>query len=324
MAREFGGPSLIEAEDKSHEGIPAICPYCYEEVRGRQANGKKKRDVAHGMRPRRGLHEARRGGGAAASRCCRKGPLANRALSPLASLSPRNERSRSAWFLQGSTVLSDVEVRGYALSPLKTWSFECSSCGHHSCEVELPNVARSEDASGVRIERTFKASIRAEESEGKGAPAASEGAVEGAAVEGAAVEEGAAEEGASRSAAGASSRPSTLDLMMVRCETASLSIPELEFEIPPGATPDAPLLRGDVASVRDVLGITVDNLNLNQADRAPETAAIIEETIDALRECRDGRRDFTIVIEDPSGLSFIEEAQEEEQKSKGSKDADVA
>ncbi|KAL6776315.1 hypothetical protein ACKKBG_A20640 [Auxenochlorella protothecoides x Auxenochlorella symbiontica] len=97
-----------------------------------------------------------------------------------------------------------------------------------------------------------------------------------------------------------------LDRMLIKSENATISIPELEFEILGSNTPCLGLTRGDVSSVRDVLLTSITNLQMNQHERAPETAEAIESFLTELQKLTEGQQPFTLVMDDPSGNSYIE------------------
>ncbi|KAL6777223.1 hypothetical protein ACKKBF_B20640 [Auxenochlorella protothecoides x Auxenochlorella symbiontica] len=100
--------------------------------------------------------------------------------------------------------------------------------------------------------------------------------------------------------------PADLDRMLIKSENATISIPELEFEILGSNTPCLGLTRGDVSSVRDVLLTSITNLQMNQHERAPETAEAIESFLTELQKLTEGQQPFTLVMDDPSGNSYIE------------------
>ncbi|KAL4425611.1 hypothetical protein ABPG75_009627 [Micractinium tetrahymenae] len=98
----------------------------------------------------------------------------------------------------------------------------------------------------------------------------------------------------------------TLARRVLKSDTATVSIPELEFEIGAGAyVPFA----GDLATVADVLMQACKNLNMNQAERRAadaDTAGKIDDFILELESYAAGKHAFTFVIEDVAGNSFVE------------------
>ncbi|KAL0398141.1 UNVERIFIED_CONTAM: Zinc finger protein ZPR1 [Sesamum radiatum] len=78
-----------------------------------------------------------------------------------------------------------------------------------------------------------------------------------------------------------------LDVMfnrqVVKSETATIKIPELDFEIPPEAQ------RGSLSTKVD-----------------PQIAEAIDEFLVKLRACATGQSQFTFILDDPAGNSFIE------------------
>ena len=94
-----------------------------------------------------------------------------------------------------------------------------------------------------------------------------------------------------------------LNRQLIKGETASLSLPDVDFTIAPTRT------RGDINTVEGVLGNIIDSLQIDQPNRAlqdTDTYSKIAALIEQLQAMKDGERSFTLVLEDHSGNSYIE------------------
>ncbi|XP_040890872.1 zinc finger protein ZPR1 [Toxotes jaculatrix] len=94
-----------------------------------------------------------------------------------------------------------------------------------------------------------------------------------------------------------------LNREVVKADCATTRIPELDFEIPPFTQ------KGSLSTIEGLLDRAVAGLEQDQPARRaadPEVAEKIEEFIQKLRKLKDVEREFTLVIEDPSGNSFVE------------------
>ncbi|CAL1352629.1 unnamed protein product [Linum trigynum] len=94
-----------------------------------------------------------------------------------------------------------------------------------------------------------------------------------------------------------------LDRQVVKSESATIKIPELDFEIPPEAQ------RGSLSTLEGILMRAADGLQALQDERRkvnPETAEAIDQFLSKLRACARGDSSFTIILDDPAGNSFIE------------------
>ncbi|KAK7362499.1 hypothetical protein VNO77_04614 [Canavalia gladiata] len=94
-----------------------------------------------------------------------------------------------------------------------------------------------------------------------------------------------------------------LNRQVVKSESATIKIPELDFEIPPEAQ------RGSLSTVEGILMRATDELQALQEERrkvAPETAEAIDQFLVKLRACATGEASFTFILDDPAGNSFIE------------------
>ncbi|KAJ1443265.1 Zinc finger, ZPR1-type [Sesbania bispinosa] len=94
-----------------------------------------------------------------------------------------------------------------------------------------------------------------------------------------------------------------LNRQVVKSESATIKIPELDFEIPPEAQ------RGSLSTVEGILMRAADELQALQEERrkvAPETAEAIDQFLVKLRACATGESSFMFILDDPAGNSFIE------------------
>ena len=94
-----------------------------------------------------------------------------------------------------------------------------------------------------------------------------------------------------------------LNRQLIKSETATLSLPDVDFSIAPTRT------RGDINTVEGVLGNVIDSLQVDQPNRAlqdTDTHDKITALIARLQSMKDGEQSFTLVVEDHSGNSYIE------------------
>ncbi|KAK9267681.1 hypothetical protein L1049_010113 [Liquidambar formosana] len=94
-----------------------------------------------------------------------------------------------------------------------------------------------------------------------------------------------------------------LNRQVVKSDSATIKIPELDFEIPPEAQ------RGSLSTVEGILTRAVDELQALQEERKkvdPQTAEAIDQFLLKLRACATGDLSFTFILDDPAGNSFIE------------------
>ncbi|XP_012689367.1 zinc finger protein ZPR1-like [Clupea harengus] len=90
---------------------------------------------------------------------------------------------------------------------------------------------------------------------------------------------------------------------VVRAESATTRIPELDFEIP------AFTQKGSLSTIEGLIDRAVTGLEQDQAARRvtdQDVAAKIDEFIAKLKKLKDVESEFTLVIDDPSGNSFVE------------------
>ena len=95
-----------------------------------------------------------------------------------------------------------------------------------------------------------------------------------------------------------------LNRQLVKGEKATVTLPELEFEIPAGTQ------GGVFTTAEGLLDRAIENLNNTQTMRRaldPEGANAVENFLVRLRTLRDGESfPFTLVLDDPTGNSFFE------------------
>lgn len=97
--------------------------------------------------------------------------------------------------------------------------------------------------------------------------------------------------------------PKMLNRQVVKSESATIKIPELDFEIPPEAQ------RGSLSTVEGILTRAADELQALQEERKkvdPLTAEAIDNFLLKLKACAAGASSFTLILDDPAGNSFIE------------------
>lgn len=94
-----------------------------------------------------------------------------------------------------------------------------------------------------------------------------------------------------------------LNREVVKTDSATTRIPELDFEIPPFTQ------KGALSTIEGLLDRAVAGLEQDQVVRRvtdPEVAEKIDEFIEKLKKLKEVDNEFTVVIEDPSGNSFVE------------------
>ncbi|XP_042365419.1 zinc finger protein ZPR1 [Plectropomus leopardus] len=94
-----------------------------------------------------------------------------------------------------------------------------------------------------------------------------------------------------------------LNREVVKADSATTRIPELDFEIPPFTQ------KGALSTIEGVLDRAVAGLEQDQPARRAADAEVadrIEEFIQKLKKLKEVDEEFTVVIEDPSGNSFVE------------------
>ncbi|KAJ7389474.1 nucleolar zinc-finger protein [Desmophyllum pertusum] len=94
-----------------------------------------------------------------------------------------------------------------------------------------------------------------------------------------------------------------LNRQVVKSDVASFTIPELEFESPPFSH------KGELNTIEGLLERAITGLGQEQPVRKiidPENAAKIDNIVSQLTKCRNGEMKFTLILDDSSGNSFIE------------------
>lgn len=94
-----------------------------------------------------------------------------------------------------------------------------------------------------------------------------------------------------------------LNREVVKADSATTRIPELDFEIPPFTQ------KGSLSTIEGLLDRAVAGLEQDQPVRRathPEVAEQIDSFIQKLKKLKEVEDEFTLVIEDPSGNSFVE------------------
>lgn len=94
-----------------------------------------------------------------------------------------------------------------------------------------------------------------------------------------------------------------LNRQVVKSDSATIKVPEIEFEIPPEAQ------RGTLSTVEGILLRAADELMVLQEERKkvdPEMAEALDRFLVKLRSFAAGDAPFTFILDDPAGNSFIE------------------
>ncbi|KAF9541817.1 hypothetical protein EC957_002652 [Mortierella hygrophila] len=97
------------------------------------------------------------------------------------------------------------------------------------------------------------------------------------------------------------SNKADLNRQIVKTDTATVKIPEIDFEIP--------AQRGQLTTIEGLLSTVVDDLESDQPVRKHLDEALylqIKHIIEKLQDCIDGKTPFTVVLDDPAGNSYIE------------------
>ncbi|KAK9806531.1 hypothetical protein WJX73_007900 [Symbiochloris irregularis] len=98
-------------------------------------------------------------------------------------------------------------------------------------------------------------------------------------------------------------QPDILSRQVVKSDSATAKVPELDFEIPSSTQ------RGSITTLEGLLGDAAENLRALQAQRHqadPTTAEAIDTFLEQLDSCVNGQRAFTFILDDPAGNSFVE------------------
>ena len=97
-----------------------------------------------------------------------------------------------------------------------------------------------------------------------------------------------------------------LNRQLIKSDSATVKLPSLEFEIPPKTQ------KGEITTIEGILQGAVRNLSMFQRERLqqdPEVGLKVAAIITTLRQMAEGEADFLpfkIIVDDPSGNSYIE------------------
>ncbi|XP_056130095.1 zinc finger protein ZPR1 [Lampris incognitus] len=94
-----------------------------------------------------------------------------------------------------------------------------------------------------------------------------------------------------------------LNRELVKADSATTRIPELDFEIPAFAQ------KGSLSTIEGLLDRAIAGLEQDQPVRratTPEVAKKLDDFIEKLKKLKEVEDEFTLIIEDPSGNSFVE------------------
>jgi len=94
-----------------------------------------------------------------------------------------------------------------------------------------------------------------------------------------------------------------LNRTIVKSDSASVRVPELDLEIPPNTQ------KGQVNTIEGVLSATYDGLNEHQEQRREVDAAAavkIDAFLANLQSCLKAEKPFVFILDDPAGNSFIQ------------------
>nr|MDO8118909.1 ZPR1 zinc finger domain-containing protein [Candidatus Sigynarchaeota archaeon] len=92
-----------------------------------------------------------------------------------------------------------------------------------------------------------------------------------------------------------------LEIKIYRAPTCSIEIPELEIKLEPGASAEF-----FITNIEHILLKFKESCQfLLRNDPEPSAKAILERRIRELDECLAVKREFTVVMDDPEGFSYI-------------------
>ncbi|GFO47006.1 Zinc finger protein zpr1 [Plakobranchus ocellatus] len=92
-----------------------------------------------------------------------------------------------------------------------------------------------------------------------------------------------------------------INRQVVQTQYATIKIPHLEFEIPPG--------KSVLTTIEGIIDRAVEGLEQDQVLRRiqhPEVAEQIDNFVSKLKELKEVKAPWQMIIEDPSGNSFVE------------------
>lgn len=97
--------------------------------------------------------------------------------------------------------------------------------------------------------------------------------------------------------------PADLNRQVIKSDYTSVQIPLLDFEIPCGSQ------KGEITTVEGIIERTINGLEQEQSERRkehPSAAAQIDEFLEKLRKLKSLDEPFTMIFEDVSGESHLE------------------
>lgn len=101
-------------------------------------------------------------------------------------------------------------------------------------------------------------------------------------------------------------QPNVLSRQVVKSDSASVTLPELEFEIPTSTQ------KGTITTVEGLLSEAATGLRSYQEQRReqdPTTAEGVDKFLVKLDACLAAEMEFTVIVDDPAGNSYVESAE---------------
>lgn len=99
-------------------------------------------------------------------------------------------------------------------------------------------------------------------------------------------------------------KPEDLNRSIVKSEYATVSFPDIEFEIPPQTQ------KGSINTIEGILLRSIEGISELQEERRrfdPATAKRIDDFLEKLNDVKDGKvLPFQFTLSDPSGNSFVQ------------------
>ena len=96
---------------------------------------------------------------------------------------------------------------------------------------------------------------------------------------------------------------SDLNRQVVKGEHATISVPQVNLEIPPESQ------AGSISTIEGVIQRVIDGLEQDQKIRQltdPDSFEKVKDFVTRLRDLKDSDLGFDFVLDDPSGNSFVE------------------
>ncbi len=91
-----------------------------------------------------------------------------------------------------------------------------------------------------------------------------------------------------------------LNALVVRASTATIRIPEIGGEIKPG-----PAAQGFITTIEGILYMFKDILEFLCTTSSDVDRSVCEEKMKWIKEANEGKKKFTLIMEDPDGVSII-------------------